>query len=45
MVGGEQFLIQSSSPDWVRRKTLLSDLCDSAVNLILKELELIPISP
>jgi hypothetical protein len=37
MVEGEQFLIQSPSPDWVRRKILLSDLRDSAVNLILKE--------
>jgi len=24
-------------PDWIRRKILLSELCDSAVNLILKE--------
>jgi hypothetical protein len=37
MVEGEQFLIQSPSPDWVRRKILLSDLRDSAVNLILEE--------
>jgi hypothetical protein len=37
MVEREQFLIQSPSPDWVRRKILLSDLRDSAVNLILKE--------
>ena len=37
MVEGGQFLIQSPSPDWVRRKILLSDLRDSAVNLILKE--------
>ena len=26
MVEGDQFLIQSPSPDWVRRKILLSDL-------------------
>jgi hypothetical protein len=37
MVEGEQFLIQSPSPDWVRRNISLSDLCDSAVNLMLKE--------
>jgi hypothetical protein len=37
MVEGVQFLIQSPSPDWVRRKILLSNLRDSAVNLILKE--------
>jgi hypothetical protein len=37
MVEGERFLIQSPSPDWIRRKILLSELCDSAVNLILKE--------
>jgi len=37
MVEGEQFLIQSPSPDWVRRKIFLGDLRDSAVNLVLKE--------
>ena len=37
MVEGQQFLIQSPSPDWVRRKIFLSDLRDSAVNLIFKE--------
>jgi hypothetical protein len=37
MVEREQFLIQSSSPDWIRRKMFVSDLCGSAVNLILKE--------
>jgi hypothetical protein len=37
MVEGEQFLIQSPSPDWVRRKISLSDLRDSAVDLILEE--------
>jgi len=37
MVEGRQFLIQSASPDWIRRKIFLSDLCVSAVNLILKE--------
>ena len=31
MVEGKQFLIQSPSPDWVRRKIFLSDLRDSAV--------------
>jgi hypothetical protein len=45
MVEGGQFLIQSPSPDWVRRKILLSDLRDSAVNLILKEGEFWPKSP
>jgi hypothetical protein len=36
-VEGQQFLIQSRvSRDWIRRKTFLSDLRDSAVNLILK---------
>jgi hypothetical protein len=34
MVEGGQFLIQSPSPDWVRRKIFLSDLRDSAVNLV-----------
>jgi len=34
LVEGEQFLIQSTSPDWIRRKIFLSDLRDSAVNLI-----------
>ena len=34
MVEGEQFLIQSPSPDWVRKKIFLSHLRDSAVNLI-----------
>jgi hypothetical protein len=34
---GRMFLIQSPSPDWIRRKVFLSDLCVSAVNLILKE--------
>jgi hypothetical protein len=37
MVKGKQFLIQSPSPDWIRRKTFLSDLRASAVTLILKE--------
>jgi len=37
MVEGEQFLIQSPPPDWIRRRIFLSDLRDSAVNLILKE--------
>ena len=37
MVEGEKFLTQSPSPDWVRRKILLSALCDSAVNLVLEE--------
>jgi hypothetical protein len=37
MVELERFLIQSPSPDWVRRKILLSDLRDSAVNLISKK--------
>ena len=36
MIEGEQFLIQSPSPDWVRKKIFLSDLRDSAVNLILE---------
>jgi hypothetical protein len=31
MVKGEQFLIQSPSPDWVRRKISLCDLGVSAV--------------
>jgi hypothetical protein len=39
MVEGEQFLIQSPSPDWIRRKIFLSDLRGPAVNLILKEWE------
>jgi hypothetical protein len=34
MVEGEQFLIQSPSPDWSRKRIFLSDLRDSAVNLI-----------
>jgi hypothetical protein len=34
LVEGEQFLIQSPSPDWIRRKIFLGDLRDSAVNLI-----------
>jgi|GEM_PF-772122 len=33
MVEGRQFLIQSASPDWIRPKAFLSDLCGSAVNL------------
>ena len=37
MVEAEQFLIQSPPPDWIRRRIFLSDLRDSAVNLILKE--------
>ena len=37
MAEGKKFLIQSSSPDWVRRKIFLSGLCGSAVNLVLKE--------
>ena len=37
MVEGKKFLTQSPSPDWVRRKIFLSALCDSAVNLVLKE--------
>jgi len=33
---GTEFLIQSrASRDWIRRKISLSDLCGSAVNLIL----------
>jgi len=32
-----EFLIQSSSPEWIRRKISLSDLCVSAVILILEE--------
>jgi len=31
---GEKFLIQSPSPDWIRGKIYLCDLCGSAVNLI-----------
>jgi len=35
---GMEFLIQSrEARDWIRRKTYLSDLCVSAVNLILEE--------
>jgi hypothetical protein len=34
---GTEFLIQSPSPDWIRRKISLSDLWGSAVNLILEE--------
>jgi hypothetical protein len=37
MVEGKQYLIQSPSPDWVRRKIFLSGLCGSAVDLVLKE--------
>jgi len=37
MVEGKKFLTQSPSPDWVRRKIFLSALCDSAVNVVLKE--------
>jgi len=33
---GMEFLIQSPSPDWIKRKTRFSVLCGSAVNLILK---------
>jgi hypothetical protein len=37
MLEGKEFLIQSPSPDWVRRKIFLSGLCGSAVSLVLKE--------
>jgi hypothetical protein len=39
---GKQFLIQSPSPDWIKRKIFLSDLWGSAVNLILKKWEYHP---
>jgi hypothetical protein len=34
---GTKFLIQSTSPDWLRINFFLCYLCASAVNLILKE--------
>jgi len=32
MLEEKQFVIQSLSPDWIRREIFLSDLRDSAVN-------------
>jgi hypothetical protein len=39
---GKKFLIQSPSPDWIRRKIFLRDLRDSAVNLIFPSFHLNP---